>query len=82
LERFETGWRGIAAGWDRRKQALRLFCCFWRVQLSGFERWIEWLSIWNSLARAVLLLVDGLRRVLMRWNWVRKWWIESQSSRV
>jgi hypothetical protein len=32
----------------------------------GVERWIEWLSIWNSLARAVALLGHGLSRVLKR----------------
>jgi len=67
LERFEAGWRGIAAGWNRKKQALSLLLLFWA---GGVERWIEWLSIWNSLARAVALLGHGLSSVLKQWNWV------------
>ena len=67
LERFEPGARGIAAGWNRKKQAMSLLLLFWA---GGVERWIEWLSIWNSLARAVAWLVDGLRSVLKRLNWV------------
>lgn len=36
LERVEAGWRGIAAGWNRKKQALSLLLLLWA---SGVERW-------------------------------------------
>lgn len=69
LERFEPGRHGIAAGWHRKKRALSLLLLF---GAGGVERWIEWLSIGNSLTMAVVLLADGFRSVLKRLNGIGK----------
>jgi hypothetical protein len=82
-------WKGLKPGGAvlRRdgtgeSRLIACFFCFWRVVLNGFERWIEWLSIWNRLAKAGSLIADGLRSVWMRLNWVWNGGFESKSSRV